>query len=306
MASVKERATAALDRARSRWPLLDHGIRTQQHYSRVNGSNQAGAVTYFAFLSFFPILALAFFAVGYLAQIFPDAREDLVSAIQNALPGLVGNGEDQISIEQVERAARTVGILGALGLLYAGLGWLSAMRDALQTVFEQPQDEQPGWVLGKLRDLATLVVIGITLLVSVSVATLVTQLSTDLLDGLGLSHGLGPVLTLVGVLVSGLADMVLFFVLFKLLAHPEATARALWQGALLGAIGAGALKWLSSWLIGFTKDQPAFQAFGIALILLVWINYFSRVVMYSAAWAHTDAPASEEIEESGETEEESQ
>ena len=30
-------------------------------------------------------------------------------------------------------------------------------------------------------------------------------------------------------------------------------------------------------------------AFGTALILLVWINYFSRVVLYAAAWAHTDA-----------------
>ena len=53
------------------------------------------------------------------------------------------------------------------------------------------------------------------------------------------------------------------------------------------AIGAELLKWLSSFLIGLTKEQPAFQAFGIALILLVWINYFSRVVVYAAAWAFT-------------------
>ena len=34
-----------------------------------------------------------------------------------------------------------------------------------------------------------------------------------------------------------------------------------------------------------------FQAFGIALILLVWINYFSRVVVLAAAWAHTSPEA---------------
>ena len=33
------------------------------------------------------------------------------------------------------------------------------------------------------------------------------------------------------------------------------------------------------------------QAFGIALILLVWINYFSRVVVLAAAWAHTSPEA---------------
>jgi membrane protein len=30
---------------------------------------------------------------------------------------------------------------------------------------------------------------------------------------------------------------------------------------------------------------------GATLILLVWINYFSRVVIYTAAWAHTSASA---------------
>ena len=43
-----------------------------------------------------------------------------------------------------------------------------------------------------------------------------------------------------------------------------------------------------------TQGSPAFQAFGIALILLVWINYFSRVVLYAAAWAHTSPAAREQ------------
>ena len=80
------------------------------------------------------------------------------------------------------------------------------------------------------------------------------------------------------VVIGGAADMLLFFAIFNLLVRPRLPQRSLWAGALLGAIGAELLKWLSSFLIGLTRDQPAFQAFGIALILLVWINYFSRVV----------------------------
>ena len=59
-----------------------------------------------------------------------------------------------------------------------------------------------------------------------------------------------------------------------------------WQGALVGAIGFEALKNLSVYLLGAAKGQPAFQVFGISLILLVWINYFSRVTLYAAAWAY--------------------
>ena len=53
---------------------MDHLVRMVQHYGNVKGSLQAGAATYFAFLSFFPILALAFFAIGWVAQVYPDAR----------------------------------------------------------------------------------------------------------------------------------------------------------------------------------------------------------------------------------------
>ena len=63
----------------------------QQHYGRVNAGSQAGAVTYFAFLSFFPILALAFFVVGYIARYFPDAQSNLVDGIEQVLPGMIGH-----------------------------------------------------------------------------------------------------------------------------------------------------------------------------------------------------------------------
>jgi membrane protein len=84
---------------------------------------------------------------------------------------------------------------------------------------------------------------------------------------------------------------VLFFAFFRLLAAPNVPARSLWSGALLGAIGFEVLKQLSTYLLAATKEQPAAQAFGIALILVVWINYFSRVVVLAASWAHTTVAA---------------
>ncbi len=287
MASLKDRVTATLDRARARSRLLDHAIRTQQHFSAVKGNLQAGAATYFAFLSFFPILALAFFVVGYVARVWPEAQDELVNALNTVLPGLVGSGDDQISLKSVQAAAGTVGLIGVVGLVYSGLGWLSAMRAALVDMFREPPSIQPSFVVGKLRDLSTLAVIGLTLVASVVVSGAITGFSGDLLDLVGLDTGFTWLLAILGVVVGGVADMLLFYALFRLLARPKLPTRSLWAGALLGAIGAEVLKWASSFLITSTKDQPAFQAFGIALILIVWINYFSRVVMYAAAWAFT-------------------
>ena len=91
-----------------------------------------------------------------------------------------------------------------------------------------------------------------------------------------------------------LANAVLFFAMFRLLAAPDVPQRAMWSGALLGAVGFEILKQVSTLLIRSTQGKPAFQVFGLALILLVWINYFSRVILYAASWAWTHPLAREQ------------
>ena len=291
MGSPLARGRAAVENARERSPLLDHVVRTLRHYSRVNGSGLAGSVTYFAFLSFFPILAIAFFVIGYVSKLYPDARDNLTTAIGTLLPHILGEGDGEIRLSTIEGAAGTAGLIGAIALLYSGLGWLSGMRAALEIVFEMPRSEYPSFLLGKLRDLASLVVIGITLLLTVAVTGVVIGSSSWVLDLVGLGHNLAWLVKGVGGVVGLVANTLLFYTLFRLLARPATPQRALWEGALLGALGFELLKLGSTLLLASTRGRPAFQALGIALILLIWINYFSRVVMYAAAWAHTSPSA---------------
>ena len=285
--------------ARERRPVLDHAVRTVEHYTSVNGNQQAAGATYFAFLSVFPVLALAFFTVGWIAKVYPDAQDSLLEAIDQVLPGLVGGGENEISLDDVQSSAGTVGLLGLAGVLYAGLGWLSSLRTALIVLFQEPERLHPNFVIGKLRDLTTLVVLGTVLMASVAISGVVTRLSGTLLEWLGLESTSGWLLAALAVLLGVVASTVLFFLMFRMLARPPTPTRSLAGGALLGAVGFELLKQLSGLLLAGTRGQPAFQAFGIALILLVWINYFSKVVLLSAAWAH-QSPAARAARPSGE------
>ncbi|CAN5481874.1 inner membrane protein YhjD [soil metagenome] len=292
MASVKER----LEALRARFPVLDHILRMQEHYGKVKAGQQAGAVTYFAFLSFFPILALSFFVVGIVSNIYPEARDNLITAIDSVLPNIVGEGDGEISLASIRSFSGWAGVIGVLGVLYSGLAWVSALRDALLIVFETPDRDRPSFIVGKLRDLLTLVVIGLVLVVSVAVAGFVSGFSVDILDYLALDEGFSWVVRLIALVLGLAANTVLFFSVFKLLAEPEPPRRSLWQGALLGAVGFEVLKQISALLLASTKNQPAFQAFGIALILVVWINYFSRLLLYSATWSYTTLEARAERE----------
>jgi membrane protein len=291
MASLKDRVSARIAEVRTRRPWVDHLVRMQEHYGEVAASQQAGAATYFAFLSFFPVLALAFFVVGWIARVYPDAKHALHTAIDNVLPGLIGTGDGQVSMLQVQDAAGALGIFGLLGVLYAGLGWLSSLQTALLVVFETPARERPNFIIAKLRDLATLAVLGTVLLVAVAVTGFISGFSGDVLGWLHLSSALGWLVTVVTIVLGLAANALLFWSMFVLLARPHLQQRSLWQGAVLGAIGFEILKQLSGLLLGSTRGQPAFQAFGISLILVVWINYFSRLTLYAAAYAVTAEPA---------------
>jgi len=133
--------------------------------------------------------------------------------------------------------------------------------------------------------------LGVILILSVGVSGVVTSMAAPILDFLELDAGIQPAVWVLGLALGLAANVLLFFAFFKLLGDPDDPNRSLWSGALLGAIGFEALKQLSRYLIAAISGQPGFQVFGIALIILVWINYFSRVVMYAAAWAHTTQEA---------------
>ncbi|QWZ06837.1 YihY/virulence factor BrkB family protein [Nocardioides panacis] len=297
MASLKDRAAAAVARLRATYPWLDHVVRMVQHYGAVNGNAQAGAVTFFGFLSFFPILALGFFVIGLLAQLYPDLKDQMVVEINKLVPGVIGSDPGQIKLSTIESYSGTIGIVGLVVVVYAGLGWLSGMRQALEVMFVVPRQEQPNFLVGKLRDLGTLVLVGLTLTVSVALSAAVTGFTGLILGWVGIDSGSLVPTVLVGVVGHALAlaaSTVLLLTMFRLLVAESHVPRgALLRGALLGAVGFEVLKLGANLLLKQTQGNPAFQVFGVTLILLVWINYFSRLVMYAAAWAYTATTALE-------------
>lgn len=124
------------------------------------------------------------------------------------------------------------------------------------------------------------------LLVAVAATGLVRTFSVNLLELVGLDDGLGWLIVLLTVVLGLAANAVLFFAMFHLAPQKGNPKRTLWSGAILGAIGFEILKQASAILLKATQGQPAFQAFGIALILVVWIHYTSMVILYAASYAH--------------------
>ncbi len=306
--SGEESKPGIKDRIAGWHPVLAHLIRTLDHYGAHRGNLAAGGATYFGFLSFFPLLAVSFAVVGQLSEIYPGAQQDFVDALSGVLPGIVSVDPQpgRIALTEIASNAPAIYTLGLLTALYAGLNWVSGLRDGLNQMLELPTSETGNIVKAKGTDLVTLVVLGFILLLSVSVGGLPVALGTFLLDLVGLPGPVGTVLlTLLSVVVGLAVSTVLFWAIFRLLPKPDLPEHALWRGALFAAVGFELIKQFASLVLRGASSVPV-ASLAIALTLVVWIYFFSRLVMYGISWACTDESTLAELAELEDTDDEVQ
>lgn len=286
---VKGRGQSWIRRARERYEWFDHLIRAYQRFSELRGNQLAGAVTYFGFLSFFPLLAVAFAILVYVVLVYPDARAQVQQAMQQSFPGLIGSGPGQVDLSKTKGAGVGAGVIGFLGLIYSGTGWVDALRSALRSMWRRPEGEKPNIVLRKIWDLVILVVFGIALVASVSLSSLATSASRVVLQAVGLYGvpGVGIGLAVFAIVVAIAFDAVVFALLFGLLPGVRTPLPVLIRGSLFGAVGFEVLKLLGTDLVGHTTSNPVYGTFAIVVGMLVWINLVSRITILAAAWTAT-------------------
>jgi membrane protein len=296
--SVIDKAKSAPKTARKRAPWLDHFIRAFARYTADGGNRLAAAVTYFGFLSFFPLVALAFAALGYVVGVYPDARAEVEEALESALPGLVGP-EGAIDLDAIADASATVGVVGLLGLLYAGTGMVDALREAVRSIWHQ-NVLAGNIVVKKLKDVGILIGLGAVLLLSLAVTGLTSTVANELLGLVGIEDSpvAGVFLAILGPVLAFLVDVVLFIYLFTGLPKVQTPFRQVLKGAVFAAVGFEILKLFGAQLIAGTVNNPVYGTFGIVVGLLVWIYFVSRLVVFAAAWTVT-APYDSDVPPSG-------
>ncbi|WP_420161418.1 YihY/virulence factor BrkB family protein [Nocardiopsis sp. CNT-189] len=269
-------------------PWFDHLVRAYERYADRQGNQLAASVTYFAFLSFFPLIALAFAVVGYAVEVDPNARSYLETAIDEQLPGL----SRQLPIEQIAQARTGAGAIGLIGLAYTGLGAVGALREALHTIWLKSVSDGPNFLVAKAIDLAVTAVLGAALLASVALTGVAQAATGWLLGWVGLdgSFTAAAATRLLGLAIAIGADLLIFLVLFSRLSGTRRPWRLLWRGALLAAVGFEVLKAVGALLIGGTLTNPVYASFAVLVGLLVWLNIVLRMVVFAAAWTATWLP----------------
>lgn len=261
-------------------PWLDHLIRAYARYMDRRGDNLAGAITFFGFLSFFPLIALVYAIVGYAAQVNFGVRAYVQQTLDQLLPGLSG----QLHLDQIH--PRSTGVIGLIVLLFTGIGWIGVLREAMQDMWMRPRTSRGNFVLNKLEDLAVLAGLGIGLLASVSISSIAASAAQTGLEAARMP-GVALVVRILAVAIALVFDTAIFAVLFSRLSGTGEPARKMIRGAVFASAGFEILKLIGTLLVAHTTSNPLYGVFAVVVGLVVWINIVARFMLFAAAWTAT-------------------
>lgn len=284
---VKQNAQDSQSRLRTRYPSLDHLLRANEAFGERYGNHYAAAITYFSVLSLIPILMVAFAIVGFILAGNPALLAELTTRLTGAAPPGLGDTIEEV-VQTAIDARATVGVLGLATALYAGIGWMRNLRDALTAQWGQQKPKQP-LVSGMVRDLLSLFGLGAALIVSFALTVAGGVAGNYLLAAVGLDSVTAARVALGAftLALALLANWLVFLWVIARLPRERVSVRSAVKGAVIAAVGFEILKQLASVFISSVMTSPTGALFGPIIGLLVFANLVSRFLLFVTAWTAT-------------------
>jgi len=281
-------APSRLQRLRARWTWLDHLLRANERYQRAKGDFFAAAITYFTVFALFPLLMVGFSVGGFVLA----GRPDLLARIEERIRATVtGEFSEQIIalMDSAIDSRTSVGLIGLAGAAWAGLGWITNLREALSAMWEQPSGKR-NFVRTKLSDLLAPVSLFLAILVTFALTALGDRnVMRGVLNWLGMPElpGLDSGLRVVSALVSVLVSWLLFTWVIARLPRESLTLRSAVRAGLFVAVGFEIFKQLGTVYLSSVTNGPAGATFGPVLGLMVFAYITARLILFGTAWAAT-------------------
>jgi YihY family inner membrane protein len=270
---MPSRAVAAVDAYQRRHRWLGFPLAVVYKFGDDQGPYLAALITYYGFLSVFPLLLLMVTILGYVLQGDPQLQASLVSSAIAELPVIGSQLRDNVHALKGSGVAFAVGVLATL---YGCLGVAGATQNAFNRAWAVPRNERPNPIALRARSLLLLLVLGAGVIVTTGLSGLATGAGA-------LGATFATWLGLAAVPIATVVNVGLFMVAFRVLTASEVPWRQLRVGAVVAGIGWEIVQVLGTYLVTQLKGAPeTYGVFGLVLGLIAWIYLLALVVVFAA------------------------
>ena len=256
------------DGVQRRHGVLGFPYAVVKKYGDDDGGREAALITYYGFLSIFPLLLLGVAIMSRVLAADPDLQQRLIDEI--VPPVLRSTVEQSVSALPTSTVPF---IAGLIGLLFAGTGVVFSAYQTLNNVAAVPRRIRAGFFPRYIR---VFVMLATLLLGALAVGALTVAVTA--LPGLPGTQralaALGSALVIFAVLLLGA----------RLLLSRPAPLRALWPSAALGAAAVTLVLSLGPPLLArlVSKAGPVYGSFATVAGMFALLYLVSQALVYSA------------------------
>lgn len=210
-----------LDRFQRKHPAAGFPLAVLYKFVDDSGAYLAALITYYAFVSLFPLLLLMSTVLGYVLSSDVELQKRILDSALGQFP-VVGNQLDHPG----HLGGGVVGIvIGVLGATYGGLGVAQASQYAMNTAWAVPRNKRPNPLKARGRSLLLLSTAGIGVITTTALSSISAGAA---------SFGVfGRVLFMLASVVTNCA---IFILGFRIATARKLTVHEVAPGALVAAI----------------------------------------------------------------------
>ncbi len=251
-----------IDHLQRRWKTASFVWAVQKKYSDDRGGYLSALITYYGFLSVFPLLLAAFTVVAYVLKGDHSAVASLESHV-GSYP-IIGPAARQLQGKSLHGQPFAL-VIGVLGLVWGAQGLAQAAQFTMEEAWNLPNKNRPGFLPRTARSFSWYAAFGLGVVISTFLSSIGTWL-----------HWAGG--DILSTLVAVVFDVGLFLVSFWIVTPPGIAAGDLVPGAVVAGIAWAILTGVGVGLVHLlAHSNSLYGTFTPVLALLGFIYLMARI-----------------------------
>jgi len=255
-----------VEQLRADHTAVDVGVETLDGWRRHLSGRNASLLSFWFFLSIFPLLLVATTILGFVLQDNQQLQQDIIDGALADIPVLGAQLQDDPASLNGSVWVLVVGLLGAL---WSATKAFVGLQGALDDIWEIPVDDRPSMPVQRGKALLGIVIVGGAQLGSMVLAAIVRAASLPLIGELAL-----------------VASTVVVNVVALLLAYRHLTTRqpswsVLVPGAVVGGVAFTLIQHFGTLIVTtITKNaSDTYGQFALVLGLVTWLGLLAITVL---------------------------
>jgi YihY family inner membrane protein len=264
-----QRFLRAIDRFQRHHSVVGFPYAVIKKYGNDEAGYQAALVTYYGFLSLFPLLLVVTTVAGFVGRHDPVFGRRLVTSVSSYFP-VVGKQLDS-SVHGLNKGGPAL-VVGILFTIYGARGVADAFRHAVNHIWHIPQADRSGFPKALLRSLAIIVGGGSGFL------------AASIIAGWAASAGHGVIFRLLSIVLNLVILSLVFIMLLKMSLPLHINWRKLSIGATVAAVGLTILQIVGGYVVTHearSLSNSYSALFATTLGLLAWIYLQVQILLYA-------------------------